>query len=142
MIMTMLTEDHSQARKTDVTTRLDRLPWSPFHRYVAIALGIVWLLDAFEVNIIGSVLPTIQRYFNLGSLESSLVVSVWLIGVMFGAFFFGYLSDRFGRRPLFMITLSLYAVSTLIAALAINFLMFHLFRYLTAITHCSQALPL
>ena len=131
--MTMLSEDRSQARETDVTTRLDRLPWSPFHRYVAIALGIVWLLDAFEVNIIGSVLPTIQRYFNLGSLESSLVVSVWLIGVMFGAFFFGYLSDSFGRRPLFMITLSLYAVSTLIAALSINFPMFLFFRFLTAI---------
>ncbi|MGH2514333.1 MAG: hypothetical protein ACRDHP_01630, partial [Ktedonobacterales bacterium] len=54
-----------EARLTNVTTRLDRLPFGRFHLMVAGALGVVWLLDSFEVNIINSVLPTIQNIFNL-----------------------------------------------------------------------------
>ena len=36
--------------QTDVPARLDRLPWSRFHRLVVIALGITWILDGLEVT--------------------------------------------------------------------------------------------
>lgn len=121
------------AHLTTITTRLDRLPWSRFHLRLMGVLGIVWLLDAFEVNIIGSVIETVDRIFGASALQGSLVVSVWLVGIMFGAFFFGYLADRFGRRRLFLLTLSLYATCTVIAAASTSFGMFVAFRFLTAI---------
>jgi MFS family permease len=133
VVMARSAQPVSSPRLTDVTARLDRLPWGRFHLVVAMALGVVWLLDAFEVNIIGSVLSIIQTYFQVTNLEASLVVSLWLIGIMFGAFFFGYLADRFGRRPLFIATLTLYATCTLISAVSFNFWMFLTFRFLTAI---------
>ncbi|GAC1454312.1 MAG: MFS transporter [Ktedonobacterales bacterium] len=131
--MAQASSSRSGAQLTNVTTRLDRLPWGRFHLTVTMALGIVWLLDAFEVNIIGSVIPTIDKVFHASQFQGSLVISVWLIGIMFGALFFGYLADRFGRRKLFMLTLALYASCTLIAALSVSFGMFITFRFLTAI---------
>lgn len=131
--MSQASVSRGEPRLTNVTTRLDRLPWGRFHLTVTMALGVVWLLDAFEVNIIGSVISIIDKVFHVSSFEGSLVISVWLIGIMFGAFFFGYLADRFGRRKLFMLTLALYATCTILAALSPSFLMFIAFRFLTAI---------
>lgn len=95
----------TQQITTDVTRRLDVLHWSKFHTVVTATLGVGWLLDAFEVNIVGSVLGVIQNVFHLDANQASWVVSIWLMGIMFGAFVFGYLADRFGRKRLFIATL-------------------------------------
>jgi MFS family permease len=118
---------------TDVTRRLDLLHWSRFHTTIAAVLGIGWLLDAFEVNIVGSVLGVIQSVFHLTDNEAAWVVSIWLIGIMVGAFGFGYLTDRFGRKRLFIGTLLLYSVCTILTALSPSYFFLMLFRFLTAI---------
>lgn len=118
---------------TDVTRRLDLLHWSRFHTVATAVLGVGWLLDAFEVNIVGSVLGVIQSVFKLDANQASWVVSIWLIGIMFGAFVFGYLADRFGRKRLFIVTLVMYSVFTLLTALSPTYLFLMIFRFLTAI---------
>lgn len=118
---------------TDVTRRLDLLHWSRFHTMITAVLGIGWLLDAFEVNIVGSVLGVIQTVFHLDANQASWVVSIWLIGIMFGAFIFGYLADRFGRKRLFIATLLMYSICTLLTALSPNYYFLLVFRFLTAI---------
>jgi len=123
----------SERIRTDVTRRLDVLRWSPFHTTITVALGVGWLLDAFEVNIVGSVLGVIQNVFHLNASQASWVVSIWLIGIMFGAFFFGYLADRFGRKRLFILTLLMYSLCTILTALSPNYYFLLAFRFLTAI---------
>lgn len=118
---------------TDVTRRLDRLKWSRFHTTVTAALAVGWFLDAFEVNIVGSVLGIIQGVFHLDANQATWVVSIWLLGIMFGAFIFGYLADRFGRKRLFLMTLMMYAVFTIFTALSPNYIFLLIFRFLTAI---------
>ncbi len=118
---------------SDVTRRLDRLHWSRFHTLITAVLGVGWLLDAFEVNIVGSVLGVIQNVFHLSVTQASWVVSIWLIGIMFGAFIFGYLADRFGRKRLFILTLVMYSFFTLLTALSPNYFFLLVFRFLTAI---------
>jgi MFS family permease len=116
-----------------IAERLDRLPWTPLHTRVTLALGIGWLLDAFEVNIIGSILEVLQRLWKVTAVEASALVTVWLIGIMVGALFFGYLADRFGRRRLFILTLLFYSTFTVISALSPGYVFFLCFRFLTAI---------
>lgn len=116
-----------------VGERLDRLPWTPLHTRVTIALGVGWLLDAFEVNIIGSILEVLQRLWKVTAVQASALVTVWLIGIMVGALAFGYLADRYGRRKLFILTLLLYATFTVISALSPGYFFFLCFRFLTAI---------
>src|SRR3954447_22466929 len=119
--------------ETDVPARLDRLPWSRFHTLIVVALGITWVLDGLEVTIAGSIVGALQEspVLRFTSAEIGLVASAYLAGAVGGALLFGYLTDRFGRRKLFMVTLGMYLVATAATAFAWDFWSFALFRALT-----------
>lgn len=112
---------------------LDALRWGPIHTRITLALGIGWMLDAFEVNIVGNVLGVLKNLWHVSSGQASLLVSVWLVGIMIGASVFGYFADRYGRRKLFVGTLLLYSTFTVISALSPGYYWFLAFRFLTAI---------
>jgi len=124
---------HEDENTAGIGERLDRMPWTRFHSRVTLALGIGWLLDAFEVNVIGNVLGILKRLWHVTDVQASALVTVWLVGIMIGALLFGYLADRFGRRKLFILTLLLYAGFTVISALSPGYYFFMVFRFLTAI---------
>jgi MFS family permease len=107
--------------KTDIPKRLDELPWSRFHTTFLLALGITWVLDAFEIVIVGNVLSLMSESLGLSELQSSLMVSGFLIGAIIGSLIFGYLSDRFGRKKIFIVTLLLYSLGTFMTGFAWDF---------------------
>src|SRR5205085_7368450 len=91
--------------ESDVPARLDRLPWSRFHTLVVVALGITWVLDGLEVTVAGSIAGALQEspVLRFTAAEVGLVASAYLAGAISGAVLFGYLTDRFGRKRLFMV---------------------------------------
>src|SRR5437660_5110002 len=115
--------DVSLVIETDVPARLDRLPWTRFHTLVVVALGITWVLDGLEVTIAGSIAGALQEspVLHFTPAEIGLVSSAYLVGAVAGALLFGYLTDRLGRRKLFMVTLGVYLVATVATALSWNF---------------------
>jgi MFS family permease len=116
-----------------VPARLDRLPWSQWHKRMIIALGITWILDGIEVTIIGSLASRLTDKGTIG-LTSGQVANlgaVYVAGVCVGAVFFGYLTDRMGRKRLFLITLATYLVGSVACAFAMNFWYFAICRFLT-----------
>jgi MFS family permease len=119
--------------ETEIPARLDRLPWSRFHTLVVVALGITWILDGLEVTVAGSITGALEQspVLHFSEVEIGLVSSAYLIGAVSGAFLFGYLTDRFGRRMLFMVTLGLYLTATAATALSWDFASFAVFRLLT-----------
>jgi MFS family permease len=118
--------------RTDIPQRLDRLPWSRWHWLVIVALGVTWILDGLEVTLVGSIAGALTDKDTLGFTTSQATAagSFYLAGAVAGALFFGYLTDRFGRRKLFMITLGIYLVFTVATALAWGFWSFMIFRFL------------
>ncbi|MCW2879849.1 MAG: major facilitator superfamily transporter [Sphaerisporangium sp.] len=115
-----------------VPARLDRLPWSGFHTRFVVALGVAWVLDGMEITIasaVGSVLQD-RRTLGLSAVEVGFTATVYLVGEVAGALVFGRLSDRFGRRRLFVLTLGLYLVANGITALSPNLAFFLVFRFL------------
>jgi MFS family permease len=118
---------------TDVPARLDRLPWSRFHRLVVVALGITWILDGLEVTLAGSVAAALQKTssLNLSAEQVGLTGSAYLAGAVLGSLFFGHLTDRLGRKKLFNVTLGVYLVATAATAFSWDFHSFLFFRFLT-----------
>jgi MFS family permease len=118
---------------SDVPARLDRLPWSSWHRLVVIALGITWLLDGLEVMLSGSLVGILKDPKALGLSDTQIGVSgtAYLIGAVGGALVFGYATDRLGRRKLFFLTLALYLSATAATAFSWGFGSYTVFRALT-----------
>jgi MFS family permease len=119
--------------KTDIPARLDALPWGRFHTLVVVALGVTWILDGLEVTMTGALSGILRESTTLGlsNAEVGLSASAYLCGAVVGAVFFGWLTDRLGRKKLFFITLTVYLVATAATALSWNFWSFALFRLAT-----------
>jgi MFS family permease len=119
--------------ETDIPARLDRLPWGRFHTLVVVALGITWILDGLEVTLAGSVAGALKAspVLQLSNADVGFAASAYLAGAVLGALFFGWLTDRLGRKKLFFITLAVYLVATAATAFSWDLTSFALFRFLT-----------
>ena len=116
-----------------IPARLDSLRWSRFHTLVVFALGITWVLDGLEVTLAGSIAPALEAspVLRFTASDVGLGASAYLLGAVVGALFFGWLTDRWGRKKLFFITLALYLAATAATGLSWNLWSFCLFRFLT-----------
>jgi MFS family permease len=107
--------------ETNVPARIDRLPWARFHWMVVIGLGTVWILDGLEVTIVGSVAARLTEKGSGISITAGGIgtaAAIYVAGACLGALFFGQLTDRFGRKKLFILTLGVYIVATVATAFA------------------------
>ena len=129
----MATATASDTFETNVPQRMDRLPWSRFHWLVVTALGITWILDGLEVTLVGSLSGAIAASprLRLTETEVGLTASAYLGGAVVGALFFGWLTDRLGRKKLFTVTVLIYLVATIASGFAWDFWSFALFRFVT-----------
>jgi len=121
------------AISTDIPARLDRLPWSAWHWRVVIALGVSWLLDGLEVTVVGSLGPALQRPETLGLSASQIgwSASAYIGGAVLGALYFGRLADKLGRKRMFLVTLAVYLVATVLTAFTWDLWSFAFCRFFT-----------
>ncbi len=121
--------------ETQIPARLDRLPWSGWHWKIITALGTSWLLDGLQVTLAGSLAGILEDKKGLGLTAPQVTAgaTTYLIGAVAGAILFGYLTDRLGRRRLFLVTLTTYSLATAATALSWNFLSFAIFRLCTGL---------
>jgi MFS family permease len=119
--------------ETDIPARLDRLPWGRFHTLVVAALGITWILDGLEVTLAGALSGALKQSptLHFTNTDIGIASSAYLAGAVLGALFFGWLTDRLGRKKLFFITLALYLVATAATAFSWSLWSYVLFRFLT-----------
>jgi MFS family permease len=119
--------------ETDIPNRLDALPFGRFHVLVIVALGITWILDGLEVTLAGSLAAELKSGSALGlsNAQIGFAGSTYLAGAVLGAFVFGWLTDRLGRKKLFTITLAVYLLATAATGLSWSAASYALFRFLT-----------
>ncbi len=121
--------------ETDIPERLDRLPWSGWHMRIITALGTSWLLDGLEVTLVGSLSGVLQsrQGLSLSDPQVTGAATTYLAGAVLGALFFGWLTDRLGRRKLFLVTLATYSAATIATAFSHGFLYFAIVRFFTGV---------
>ena len=119
--------------ETLIPARLDRLPWSRFHWLLVIGLGITWVLDGLEVTLMGAISAVLQRrdVLHFTGAQIGAIGSSYLAGAVLGSLVFGHLTDRFGRRTFFFISLAIYLLGVGLTALSWNLWSFALFRFIT-----------
>ena len=119
---------------TDIPARLDRLPWARWHWLVVIGLGTVWILDGLEVTIVGSMSDALKPDgpgLGMSSFQVGFAGAAYVAGACIGALFFGQLTDRLGRKKLFMVSLGVYSVATVLTAFSMNPMWYFAARFLT-----------
>src|SRR6202171_4704032 len=130
---TPATSSDDRVIETSIPFRLDALRGSGFHTRVVLALGITWILDGLEVTLAGALSGALKQspVLQFSNFDVGLANSAYLVGAVFGALGFGWLTDRIGRKKLFFITLALYLTATAATALSWGVASYALFRFLT-----------
>jgi MFS family permease len=123
---------------TDIPARMDRLPWVRWHWLIVIGLGTVWILDGLEVTIVGSMSDILMKPESAGGLGMTPAdigdAGGWYVaGACVGALLFGQLTDRFGRKKLFLITLGVYTVATVATAFSQDVTWYFVARFVTGL---------
>jgi MFS family permease len=121
--------------ETDIPERMDMLPWSRWHVRIITALGTSWLLDGLEVTLVGSLSGILESKNGLSLTDPQVTsaATIYLAGAVCGALLFGHLTDRLGRKKLFLVTLATYSIATICTALSMNFPFFALCRFFTGL---------
>ena len=119
--------------ETTIPARLDRLPWSRFHTLLVLALGITWILDGLEVTLMGAIGAVLTRpdVMHFSAAQIGFISSCYLAGAVIGSLVFGHLTDRFGRRKFFFLSLSIYLAGVGLTAFSWNLASFAVFRFIT-----------
>jgi MFS family permease len=130
--MTASTHAEQGVVRSLVPARMDRLPWTRFHWMIIVGLGVSWILDGLEIQIVSSVGTVLEKRETLGLTtgDVGLMGSVYLLGEVVGALYFGRVTDRVGRRKIFMLTLALYLLASGIAGLSFSLWFLLIFRFL------------
>ncbi len=119
--MSSIAEAPKTIRST-IPARLDRLSWSPFHTRMVAGLGAAWILDGLQITIASSVTGVLIQpdTLDMSSPQVGMIASVYLVGQVVGALYFGRKSDQLGRKRLLVVTLLLYLLGTGLAAFTVN----------------------
>jgi MFS family permease len=127
-----MTEPGGKTYRSLVSARLDRLPWTRFHTLVVVGLGISWILDGLEIQIVSQIGTVLQGrgMLQLSAAQVGLIGSYYLFGEVVGALVFGRITDRLGRKKLFFFTLALYLIASGMAGFSFNLWFLLVFRFL------------
>lgn len=128
--------DAGRVVHTDVPARLDRLPWSRFHWRIVVGLGTVWILDGLQVTVVGAIAARMTEPgsgIDLSTADVGTAGAIYVAAACIGALLFGHLTDRFGRKRLFMVTLGLYVAASVATAFSFAPWYFFVCRALTGL---------
>ncbi len=114
-----------------LVARLERLPFSRWHRNLFILCFLGVMFDACDFALFGMALPPVAREFGLNQAQAGLLATVGLVGAFLGALFWGTISDYIGRRTSFASTIGIFSLFTGLVATSWSVLSLAVFRFVS-----------
>lgn len=124
-----------------VQEAIDRTGFGAFQRRLFLVCAVTWAADAAEIFLLSFALPGFSEEFDLSSQQAGLVVTSTFAGMLVGAWFWGAVSDRIGRRTGFQLTVAVFALFGLASAFAPDATWLAALRFVTGFG-LGGALPL
>lgn len=118
---------------SEVSARLERLPWTRYQRGIFLMIATAWLFDSIDLGALTFLLAPISREFGLTATQTGLVGSATFAGMFIGAVAAGMLADRFGRLAVFKYSILVWGVASLLLAFSWDFASLASFRLLLGI---------
>jgi putative MFS transporter len=109
---------------TMLSARIERLPFSGFHRRLLLMGGLGYTFDAMDAAVIAFVLPVLRTEWGLSSVQIGVLASANFIGFFFGALAAGACGDLIGRRKVMMSALAIYCVASLFSGMVNDWTLF------------------
>ena len=124
--------DMSGALKLEagIAARLERLPMSGYQRSLFGIIATAWFFDSMDLGLMTFVLGSIKAEFGLTAAQAGMLASSSFLGMFLGAAVAGILADRFGRKPVFQVSMIFWGVGSLMCGLADSVTTLMLFRVL------------
>ena len=105
----------------EVVARLERMPISPWHLKARAVVGVATFFDAYNALAIAYVLPVLIPLFHMAPQDIGTLISTGYLGQLIGALFFGWVAEKYGRKPAIFWSIMVYAVFSIASALAWNY---------------------
>lgn len=133
-----VTTDTAHARAARIGVRIDRLPAWSLPAGASVALGLCYFFVFYDIAVVSAVLPTVVTHLRLSEAETGLPVTANLLAYVVGAYLFGTVADRVGRRRSLFACMALLAVSSLATALSWDLASLTVFRAISGVAMGAQ----
>jgi putative MFS transporter len=147
----MVTAHPTPAGPAVIAARMDRLPLSRWHWKLTIVIGIVAIVDVYEIFLGGVLSSILKAPWGLGQNSTATLIAAPFIGMAIGCVLIGRLADRLGRKPLFMTALGAYSLLSIAGAFSTDLTMLVVLRMLCGMfmgaelilldTYLSETMP-
>lgn len=114
-------------------TIIDQSRVSSFHMILFIWLFLIIMFDGYDVVVYGSIVPLLIEEWGISKVTTGAIGSFTVIGTAIGGFFFGYLSDKIGRKNIIIFTVILFSLFSLLAGFATNPIVFAILRFIAGL---------
>src|SRR6266513_5172726 len=114
-----------------IPARIDRLPVSREIWGIMLLAGIAWLVESYDVGVIGSVLPSLVKEFHLAAINLGLLAIASTLGIVISVIPAGWLADTIGRKKILIIGTAWYAVFSLLCGFAPTLTVLVLLRFVS-----------
>lgn len=116
-------------QRQNIAARIDRLPLSREIWSILFLAGLSWLLESYDIGIIGTVLPTITKQFHLDTFTVGWLATASTLGIVVAILPAGWLTDRIGRKYMLALGTAWYAFFSLLCAFIPNIPLLLLLRF-------------
>ena len=121
------------ARTIDVQEFVNAHPVSRSQRWVIAFCFLVVAIDGFDTAAVGFIAPALRAAWGLAPAQLVPLFGAGLFGLMIGAFVFGPLADKVGRKPVLVLTTLFFGVATVVSTFATSIEMLTILRFVTGL---------